>query len=121
MLSLNDVTSTMQEGVYRRYRDMALVHEREGRVDAAWACLEAAHILEQRQTRQHIATHSAMLTLAWRTHDRRELIGQTFRLIAAGVATWIWVPTGNTGRANVSALKQLPVPTDLAELISASG
>src|SRR5690242_21936368 len=107
MSTWNDVTSTMQVSAYRSYRDMALVHEREGRVDAAWACLEAAHILEQRQTRQHIATHWAMLTLAWRTHDRGEFIGQIFRLIAVGVATWIWVPAGNTGRANMSALKQL--------------
>lgn len=97
------------------YLRSAWVHEREGRLDAAWACLEAVHILGQRGTRLHVAAHVAMLALAWRTGDRPELLGQGFRLLAAALATWLWVPSGNTGRSNVSPFKRLPLPMDLAE------
>lgn len=98
------------------YRRKALDHEREGRSDAAWACLEAAHILGQRSTIQHVASHVAMLRLAWRTRDAGEVRGQLGRTVAAALITWIWVPAGNSGRANVSALASAPIPEDLAEL-----
>lgn len=52
---------------YEFYRRSAQAHERDGRVDAAWARLEAVHILGQRETRLHVAAHAAMLALAWRT------------------------------------------------------
>lgn len=99
------------------YLRSALVHERDGHLDAAWACLEAAHIVGQRETRLHVTAHAAMLALAWRTRNRRELLGQILRLLAAALATWLWIPTGNTGRSHVSAFKRLPLPVDLAERV----
>jgi hypothetical protein len=101
------------------YRRQAREHERERRIDAAWACLEAAHIIGQRSTVHHIASHAAMLGLAWRTRDTRECFGQVARMFAAALITWIWVPVGNSGRANVSAVVPSPVPEDLAELAGA--
>jgi hypothetical protein len=98
---------------YRQFLIAAKTHERAGRVDAAWACLEAAHIVGQRSTRLHVGSHIAMLGLAWRTRSARELIGQTARIVAAALATWIWVPTGNTGRAHLSATARSPLPRDL--------
>ena len=100
-------------GTYRDYLSSARAHERAGRIDAAWACLEAAHIVGQRSTRLHVGSHAAMLGLAWRTRSLRELLAQAARLIAATVVTWIWVPIGNTGRANISALARQPLPRDL--------
>lgn len=97
------------------YRRSVQAHESAGRIDAAWACLEAAYILGQRKTKLHVDTHLAMLTLAWRTRDRREFLGQLARLLAATLATWLWVPTGNTGRSDVSPFKRLPLSMDLAE------
>jgi hypothetical protein len=33
----------------------------------------------------------------------------------------IWVPVGNTGRANVRALKAMPVPDDLRSVLEKNG
>lgn len=91
----------------------AQAHECAGRIDAAWACLEAAHIVGQKNTRLHASTHARMLGLAWRTHNRQELVGQAGRLIASILITWVWVPAGNSGRSNISALSSAPLPRDL--------
>lgn len=101
---------------WRTYCADAREHERLGRVDAAWACLEAAHIVGQRLTRLHARTHRLMLGLAWRTRDVREVLGQLTRWMASLVVTWLWVPEGNTGRANISAFTRKPVPRDLRPL-----
>lgn len=123
--------ATNQEGVKRNmskpcridankeYRQRAREHEREGCIDAAWACLEAAHVVGQRSTVHHVASHAAMLRLAWRMRDAPELFGQVGRMVAAALMTWVWVPTGNSGRANVSAFASFPIPRDLAELVGA--
>lgn len=98
---------------WRVFREQAREHESYGRIDASWACLEAAHILGQYLTRLHAASHLEMLGLAWRTRDVREILGQCARLLASILVTWIWVPSGNTGRSNVSAFKGASVPRDL--------
>ena len=103
---------------YRRYREMARDHESAGRIDAAFACLEAAHILGQRRTMLHIGAHAAMWLLAFRQRDLKEAVGQAMRMVAAALVTWIWVPAGNTGRSDVSAFRQMPVPEDLRELMA---
>lgn len=100
---------------WRAFCINAQEHEQCGHIDAAWACLEAAHIVGQRITRLHASTHLSMLGLAWRTKNARELFGQSTRLLASILVTWIWVPVGNTGRANISALKSAPVPRDLEQ------
>ena len=105
---------------YRSYLDSARGHERAGRIDAAWACLEAAHIVGQQATRLHVGSHAAMFGLAWRTRSKRELLAQLVRLFAASVGTWLWVPVGNTGRGNVSALARMPLPRDLQWLTEGS-
>lgn len=104
--------------IWRGYCTEAQRHEREDRIDAAWACLEAAHIVGQRVTSLHIRSHAIMLSLAWRTRDWKEARGQVLRLVASVLITWAWVPLGNSGRARVSAISPAPVPQDLADLIS---
>lgn len=59
-----------------------------------------------------------MLKLGASGHDRREVLGQLSRIVAAAVFSRIWVPIGNTGRANVSALKPMPVPDDLRRVLA---
>lgn len=98
-----------------QHRTLARRHERAGRFDAAWANLEAAHVLGQRITRLHVGSHFAMLRLAWRTRDAREIRGQLLRLVAACLVTWIWTPAGNSGRSHVSALTSAPIPRDIME------
>jgi len=102
---------------YRSYVREARAHEVAGRIDAAWACLEAAHIIGQRATRLHVGSHVAMLGLAWRTGSLREMCGQAARLIAAALFTWLWVPRGNSGRTSVSALATAPIPRDLQAIL----
>jgi len=106
---------------YHSYRQAAREHERAGRTDAAWACLEAAHIVCQRATRWHVAAHVAMFGLAWRTREVAELLGQSVRVVAAALFTWVWVPRGNSGRADVSAVRIAPVPRDLQVPLSSEG
>jgi hypothetical protein len=79
--------------------------------------LERAHILGQRATGRHVASHWLMLRLAASTGDWREAVGQAVRVVAAALFSRIWVPAGNTGRANVSALRPMPIPEDLEALL----
>ena len=91
--------------------------EGAGDFQTAFTHLERAHILSQKYALAHAATHLRMLRLGWRTRDVREVLGQLTRTIAALVFSRIWVPVGNTGRANVSAFAPMPVPEDLAEIL----
>jgi hypothetical protein len=109
--------TTRLRAVFQTCRTEARLHERNGNLDAAWASLVAAHILGQRSTALHVRSHALMFGLAWRTRDRGELMGQISRVIGAALVTWIWVPEGNTGRANVSAFKRMPVPGNLRSLM----
>ncbi|HAJ48731.1 MAG TPA: hypothetical protein DCL54_19305 [Alphaproteobacteria bacterium] len=109
---------SMATSAYEQYKvEMAASREAERRGDgeAAIAHLERAHILGQRYLVAHLATHWRMLDLARARQDGPEIRGQILRLIAA-VPGYVfgWVPVGNTGGANVSAVQPMPVPPDLA-------
>lgn len=81
--------------------------------------LERAHVLGQTSTFEHVRTHCLML--AWAVRNRRpsEIVGQLTRIVGAAVVTPIgWVPIGNTGGANISPFKPLPVPADLQKILS---
>lgn len=86
--------------------------------DMAWQVLEDAHILSQPWVRPHVRVHVAMLALGWKTRDRPEILGQMFRLAVAAPGSLLGrYPTGNTGRANVSAFQAMPIRDDLAALL----
>jgi hypothetical protein len=89
-----------------------------GDAEAAFRHLERAHILSQHHTGQHVRVHWLMLKLGVLGRDRREVLGQLSRIVAAAVFSRIWVPIGNTGRANVSAMKPMPVPDDLRRILT---
>jgi hypothetical protein len=89
--------------------------------DAAFGHLERAHVLGQRSTRRHVRVHVAMLRVGWARRDAREVTGQLARIVAAALMSRIWVPAGNTGGANVSALVPMPLPDDLARLLERDG
>ncbi len=93
--------------------------EKSGDMDAAFSYLERAHILSQYSTRQHVAVHGAMFEWAWKRRDYREMFGQVIRLAGAATKTALgFIPTGNTGGTNVSPIKPMPVPDDLAKIIA---
>ena len=88
-----------------------------GDLDLAFHHLERAHILGQRHTVRHVRSHLGMLHVGWLRSDAREILGQFARIAAAAVFSRIWVPVGNTGGANVSATRPMPVPADLQALL----
>ena len=92
-----------------------------GKVEVAFHHLERAHILSQRHTTEHVRVHWRMLRLGASVGAWREVIGQATRIVAAAMFSRIWVPTGNTGRANVSALKPMSVPDDLRSVLENRG
>ena len=84
-------------------------------LDESFRLLERAHILGQRYFTTHFITHWWMLKVGIRKTDWREIRGQLLRIIAV-IPGYLfgWVPKGNTGGADVSALKPMPIPDDLA-------
>ena len=50
-----------------------------------------------------------------------EALGQLWRLVAAAMMTGIgWLPEGNTGGANVSGFRRMPIPPDLQRVMDAA-
>jgi len=83
-----------------------------------FAHLERAHVLGQASTREHVRVHARMLGWAWRHRDAREFFGQLLRIVGAATKTFIGlVPSGNTGGANVSAVRRMPLDPELAAII----
>ena len=84
----------------------------------AFAHLERAHVLGQESTYWHVKVHCLMLLWACRHRSAREARGQVFRIIGAATKTAFgWVPQGNTGGANVSPFRTMPIAPELAEVI----
>jgi Protein of unknown function (DUF3703) len=87
-----------------------------------FACLERAHVLSQGDTLLHVRVHAAMLRWGLRQRSAREVFGQVIRIVGAATKTAIGlVPHGNTGGANVSALRRMPIAPELQRLIDAAG
>jgi hypothetical protein len=80
--------------------------------------LERAHILSQRYPLWHARVHLYMLKVGWRQGNVMEVFGQSLRTLAALLFSYVWVPEGNTGGANVSAFKPMEVPEDLGRLLA---
>ncbi len=92
--------------------------ERANNEALAFSHLERAHVLGQASTWQHVQVHMQMLAWGFRHRQPREVVGQVPRLIGAATKTAIGlVPNGNTGGSNVSALRPMPVPEELASII----
>lgn len=86
---------------------------------ASFHRLERAHVLSQTSTWDHVRVHWHMLLWGLRQHDRREIAGQLLRIVGAATKTAFGlVPIGNTGGANVSPVKPMPVPHDLAAILA---
>lgn len=87
--------------------------------EARWRHLERAHILSQPWPWPHNRNHVAMLALAVAQRDRREALGQVVRIVVAAPGSALGrYPRGNTGRARVGLTRPMPVPDDLADLLT---
>lgn len=88
-------------------------------LESAFHHLERAHILGQAVTVEHTRVHWLMLKIGLKKKDFREIFGQLFRIIGASTKTPLGIyPTGNTGGANVSPFKPMPIPEDLQAIIN---
>jgi hypothetical protein len=95
---------------------------KEGQWDVCWSLLEDAHVVSQPWAWPHIRVHAAMLVAGWRARDSREVRGQMLRLLVGGPASVVGrYPTGNTGRARVSAIQPMPIRAELAEMLTRAG
>jgi hypothetical protein len=104
--------------VFARELAAADAAEKSGDTRIAFAHLERAHIVGQRYFLTHLLAHFRMLRIATHRRDARETRGQILRLLAVIPGYLLgWVPKGNTGGANVSALKPMPMPEDIAPLL----
>ena len=96
----------------------AAAAQARGEPAVAFTHLERAHVLGQASTRQHVRVHWRMFVWGLRQRSVRECLGQLFRIAGAATMTAIGlVPHGNTGGANVSPFKPMPVPADLDDRI----
>lgn len=89
-----------------------------GDAAGAFQHLENAHVIGQESTYWHVKVHLHMLRWAIRNRKLREFFGQTFRVAGAATKTAAGlVPKGNTGGANVSPFKQMPIKPEHMALI----
>ncbi|MCO7189644.1 MULTISPECIES: DUF3703 domain-containing protein [unclassified Pseudoalteromonas] len=79
--------------------------------------LERAHILGQSFTIPHTQSHWWMLKIGYQRSNLREVLGQVARIFASIIFSRVWVPKGNTGGTNVSPVKPMPIPDDLAKYL----
>jgi hypothetical protein len=99
-------------------REAARAARARGDLTGEWAHLERAHILSQPLVVPHIRTHLAMVSCGARRHDRREVAGQLLRLLLAGPGSITGrYPVGNTGGADVSPFRPMPIPEDLRAIL----
>jgi hypothetical protein len=113
--------STFSKNI-RPYVDVELAEaalaESKGNPRQAFAHLERAHVLGQASTREHVRVHWKMLAWGLRNRHPAEVLGQLLRIAGAALLTAFgFVPAGNTGGANVSPVKPMPIPDDLHKLI----
>lgn len=112
------IRSQRLRAAFRDELDRSMSARRAGDFEGAWHALERAHIVSQPILRIHLAAHFAMLRLALETRDAREIAGQLWRLVLAPLGALSGrIPHGNTGRSNVSAFREMPIPPDLCGLL----
>ena len=86
-----------------------------GAYEQAFYHLERAHILGQRNYLTHVISHYWMLRAGLKTGDIQDVFGQGIRIVGSDGAVLGKVPLGNSGRANVSPVKPMPIPEDLKQ------
>lgn len=97
-------------------------HMAANNATSAFAALKRAHVLGQLDFVPHLRVHWQMLRVGWAVSDWREVTGQLTRLALVPVGHLVGrLPVGNTGGANVSAFKSMPISPELEQLLKLSG
>ena len=99
----------------------AVMLEAAGDPSAAFRHLERAHVLGQAITLHHTRIHWLMLKNGLRRRNVKEVAGQVLRICGAATKTPFGIyPRGNTGGANVSPIRPMPIEPDLAAILEAA-
>jgi hypothetical protein len=115
---VGDTNRVRLQAAWSAERVAATTARNQRDVRGEWNHLERAHILSQPIAVLHVRTHLAMLGAAVRDHDAREILGQAFRVVVAGPGSLTKrYPVGNTGGADVSAFRPMPIPEDLRVIL----
>ncbi|TXH98240.1 MAG: DUF3703 domain-containing protein [Rheinheimera sp.] len=110
------MVSTLQQTAQAQLHQ-AKQHYQAAKYQQAFYQLERAHLLGQRYLWLHLQTHWWMLKCGARQQGSAEVRGQLLRLLAVLPAYLLgWVPLGNTGGANVPALRPMPIPAEFRPL-----
>jgi hypothetical protein len=89
--------------------------------EGAFRHLERAHVLGQSSTYQHTRIHWLMLKHGIRERDVKEIAGQVLRIGGAATKTPLGIyPKGNTGGAEVSPFRPMPIDEDLEAILKAA-
>lgn len=100
---------------------LANIARERGDVYEEFKHLENIHVVGQESTYWHVKAHVLMLFWALRNREIREVLGQLFRIIGASTKTAVGlVPRGNTGGANVSPFKTMPINSTLETIITSA-
>ena len=102
---------------FRHEMNIAISHYRTGDYKNCFSHLERAHILGQRFYIPHVISHYWMLKIGIKRRDVKEIAGQVLRIVGSLGSVIGWVPVGNTGGANVSPFKPMPIPEDLKKIL----
>ncbi|NVK22273.1 MAG: DUF3703 domain-containing protein [Kangiellaceae bacterium] len=83
--------------------------------EASFHHLERAHILSQPFYIKHLTSHYWMFIHGLKRLDGKEIFGQIIRMLGSIGSLFGKYPLGNTGGANVSPFKPMPIPEDLLQ------
>lgn len=98
--------------------ELAAKANKAGNAELEFQHFENAHVLGQESTYWHVKVHVLMLLWAIRNLKYKELFGQLFRIVGAATKTFFGlVPQGNTGGANISPFKIMPIKPEHQNII----
>ena len=86
---------------------------RQQQLSQAFYHFERAHILGQPHYPRHVISHYWILRVGIKKADVKEIFGQIIRIIGSIGSLFGKYPVGNTGGANISPFKSMPIPEDL--------
>jgi hypothetical protein len=111
----NFYSPDVYQRLVQRYRGVAPDQERQ-----QWLLLEAAHVVGQTRFGPHLQVHCLMLSLAWEKRMPREVLGQLFRIALVPLGHLLKrLPSGNSGRADISAFRAMEPSTEIRQVIAA--
>lgn len=108
------MNATLQTRAFHRELQAARVAESSGAIPQAWRCLELAHVIGQDRMPLHWQLHLAMLGLARRTGNTREVAAQLLRLALTPLGHLTRrLPQFNPGSGRVGPFEQADWPSEL--------